>query len=87
MPGYSRNTQRSSQMRFTCPWPADKHHVMGTFSKVQVSQFANQALIDAGLREIEARQVTMQRKSCGLHLIADGPHRTVGTLCLQEMFD
>ena len=47
MPGYARDTQRSSQMRFTRSRSANQHDVMGLFSKVQVSQFANQALIDA----------------------------------------
>ena len=74
-------------MRFTRSRSANQHDVMGLFSKVQVSQFANQALIDAGLREIEARQIAMDGESCSLHLIADGAHCPVGTLCLQEMFD
>jgi hypothetical protein len=64
--------------------PADEHRVVRGLDELAGVQGSNQCFIDAGLRELEPRKITMRREARRPHLVGHGAHRPFGRLGLER---
>ena len=65
--------QSRRDMGFAGAWAAYQHHILGTIQEVTTVQLAHGRLIDLAGGEVEAGEILVGQKSCGLDVV--GPSR------------